>query len=195
MTAAGSDGNGNNTGLDAITVNGSGEADTTAPQVSNRVPANGAAGIAVDANLVLTFDENVRKGAGDIVIKNSLGNQSVATLDVSSANVVVAGPVVTIDLPGDLAAGTSFHVEMAGGVIEDLSGNAFGGFAGVAGWSFVTAAASPVPTSLIAHYTFDVDNAGNTPDSVGSGNFATLGEPGEYQHDDRKRLCRERRGA
>lgn len=32
-----------------------------------------------------------------------------------------------------------------------------------------------VDAALISHYTFDVDNAGSTPDSVGSGNSAALG--------------------
>lgn len=42
----------------------------------------------------------------------------------------------------------------------------------LAGFALATA---PAHAALLAHYTFDVDNAGSTPDSVGS-NSATLGD-------------------
>ena len=68
----------------------------------------------------------------------------------------------------------AYYVEIDDGALIDLSGNAFAGIAGSMTWSFTTVVATAPTASLIAHYTFDVDNAGSTPDSVGP-NSATLG--------------------
>ena len=44
-------------------------ADTTAPTVSGFNPTDGAAAVPTHGNLVLTFNEPVRKGSGNIVLR------------------------------------------------------------------------------------------------------------------------------
>lgn len=148
------------------------EADTMPPGVESLEPAKGSFGVATSPQLVLTFDEAIQKGSGSVVIKESLGNAIVAT--IAMADATVGGTKLTLVPPTGLANGTQYHVEVASGAILDLSGNPFSGIAGSGTWSFITATAPSASASLIAHYTFDVNDSGTTPDAVGAA-FATLG--------------------
>ncbi|MCH7228116.1 Ig-like domain-containing protein [Verrucomicrobiaceae bacterium E54] len=146
--------------------------DLIPPSLNAISPANGASGVSTTTSLVMTFDEVVQEGSGNLLIKENLGNAIVATIDISS--VPLSNAEVTIDLPVALAHGTRYYVEIDAGALIDLSDNPFGGIAGSKVWSFTTAIATTPTASLIAHYSFDVDNTGTTPDSIGSA-FATLG--------------------
>ncbi|MDP7566335.1 MAG: Ig-like domain-containing protein, partial [Candidatus Marinimicrobia bacterium] len=67
--------------------------DITAPTVSTYSPADGATGVSLTANLVLTFSENVSVGSGNITIKKSSNNSTVETINVVSdtGNVSISG--------------------------------------------------------------------------------------------------------
>jgi predicted extracellular nuclease/Ca2+-binding RTX toxin-like protein len=135
---------GSNSALTQITTNftvesGSSGEDVTAPTLTSSNPADNAVNVAADANIVLTLSENVQKGTGDIVIKLAADDSVVQTIDVASAAVTVAGNVVTINPPADLAPGTAYYVEIAPGAIEDAVGNDFAGIAGAAELNFATA--------------------------------------------------------
>jgi len=151
------------------------EGDTTPPQIDSLSPANGAFGIAINPTLVLTLDETIQKGTGNIRIRENLANALVATVDVTSSAVTLNNAAVTIVLPAALDHGTSYYVEIDAGALEDVSNNPFVGIAGSKIWSFTTAVETASAASLIAHYTFDTVNSGQTPDAIGSGRFATLG--------------------
>lgn len=115
-------------------------ADTTAPTFTELSPTNNATGVAPNSGLAITFDEDVQKGSGDIVIKES-GGSTFETIDVASANVTVSGAVVTIDPSSDLGYGTNYYVEIASGAVKDLGGptpNDFTGIIGDSTWSFMT---------------------------------------------------------
>jgi hypothetical protein len=112
--------------------------DTTPPQVTTLSPENAATGVAPDANLVMTFDEDVRVGTGNIEIRLLDDHSVVQTIDVTGTAVSVAANVLSIDPPADLAFGTSYYIVIPGTAVEDLSGNAFAGFADSSGWSFTT---------------------------------------------------------
>lgn len=144
------------------------------PSVLSLSPVNGASGVAIDPTLVLTLNENIRKGSGSIRIKESLANATVATIGILSDSVIVSSAGVSIALPAVLALGTPYYVEIDPGVLTDLSNNPWTGIAGSTTWSFTTAVESGSSSSLIAHYTFDTVQSGQTPDSVGT-DFATLG--------------------
>ena len=132
--------------------------DTTPPMLSSSVPANNATGVAVGANIVLTYDEAVQKGSGSITLQ-PLGG-TVVTIPISTAQVSVAGSVVTINPTTDLLAGTSYTLMVPAGVIDDLAGNSAGSFI----LNFATAAAldttpptinSSAPTSGATINAFD----------------------------------------
>ena len=109
--------------------------DATPPALLNLSPADDATDVARAESLVITFDENVAKGSGNIVIKRAIDDSVVESIDVNSASVTVAGPVVTI-LPAFLPASTDCYVQIDAGAIEDASGNAYGGIADTSTWNF-----------------------------------------------------------
>lgn len=113
-----------------------------APTVSSLLPANNATNIPVGGNLVITFNENVVKGTGNITIKKEADDAVVATIDVTSSQVSVSSATVTIDPTNDLAANTKFYVEMAAGTFKNGGGTAFAGISGKTTWAFTTANAT-----------------------------------------------------
>jgi hypothetical protein len=128
--------------------------DTTAPATTTLAPADDATGVAVASNLVITFNENVQKGTGNILIKKSSDNSIVQTIAVTDGTVTISGAVATINPPADLAESTSFYVEVAAGVFEDLAANDFAGISGNSAWNFTTQAdggiSVTIPTDLRA---------------------------------------------
>ncbi len=137
-------------------------ADTVAPTVSTFAPANGDIDVAPDSNLVVTFDEDVAVGTGDIVIRESVGDAIVETIDVTSGQVTVAGAQVTIDPAADLGSLTGYYVTIAATAFTDTAGNAFAGIANSSTWNFTTADTVAPTVSTFAPANGDIDVA---PDS------------------------------
>jgi hypothetical protein len=114
--------------------------DATPPAVGTLdSPANGATGVPVGSDLVLTFDEDVAKGTGNIVIKRIADGMVVDTIDLTSGNVVISGGLVTIIPTVILPSLTELYVEIEAGAFLDLAGNSFAGISGSGTWSFTTA--------------------------------------------------------
>jgi len=115
---------------------------STAPAIATLTPTDNANNVVVSNNLQITFNENIQKGTGNIVIKQSSDNAVVESFDVTtSAQVTVIGSTVTINPTNDLIAGTGYYVEIISGAIEDLAGNDFAGITNATTWNFTTAAA------------------------------------------------------
>ena len=116
-------------------------ADTTPPTVLTFSPADEATGVAVGANIVLTFNEAIQRGAGSIVIKTAAGT-TVATYDAStSTNLSISGNSLTINPTADLASITGYSVVLASGTVKDLGGNSY---AGTSDYNFTTVGSSSV---------------------------------------------------
>ena len=63
-------------------------------------PAIGAVGIATNSNIIITFDQQLSKGTGNITLRaNSAGGTVLQTIAVSSGEVTISGGAVTIDPP------------------------------------------------------------------------------------------------
>ena len=122
--------------------------DVTAPTVGTvDSPMNGAIDVSADSGLGLTFDEEVQKAAGNIVIRRSDDNTVVDTIDVSTASVTVTGMQVAI-IPNVVFPGlTGLYVEIEAGAFEDLAGNPFMGISGPASWAFTTVEFVPPPVT------------------------------------------------
>lgn len=151
-------------GIDDIVISSTPFSNTTAPALVSSNPADEATGVSIDADLVLTFDEDVQLGAGDITVSDGAGDLRTITLGAAAdpdGAVSVDGHVVTIDLAADLAAGATYHVTMAGGTLQDGAGNAFGGIAADA-LDFTTAGSQAF--SIAATDASKAEgNAGTTP--------------------------------
>lgn len=131
--------------------------DTTAPTVTTLLPASAASDVALSSNLVATFSENVVAGTGNIVIKKSSDNSTVATIPASDAQVSIASNVVTINPTANLAAGTSYYVQVDSTAFKDGSNNFFAGISTTNTWSFTTVAPDTTAPTLVS--SVPADNA------------------------------------
>ena len=77
-------------------------ADVAAPTVSSSSPADNATGVAVSANIVLTFNENVVAGSGNITLKKSSDNSTVQAMPIDGGNITISGNTVTINPTANL---------------------------------------------------------------------------------------------
>lgn len=143
--------------------------DTTNPVAISYNPTTGVEGVAVGSNLLITFDEIIKKGNGSIVISSAKGSQ---TIDVASDAVTIGEDkrVLIINPVNDLEADELYTVTLAQGIVTDLLGNRFMGTSETNTWTFKTVGASglaltalnPIPGSTDAslfklELTFAVD--------------------------------------
>ncbi|NBC31109.1 MAG: ExeM/NucH family extracellular endonuclease [Alphaproteobacteria bacterium] len=141
-----------------------GTPDTTTPAIIALSPADDTNDVAVDSDLIVTFDEVVQAGTGSVIIRSLADDSVVESLDVTSAPVTFSGTDVTIDPASDLAASSGFYVEIDDGAVQDLAGNSFAGLAGNSAWNFMTAAAA-APAEIVI--TEIMQNPDAVPDSAG----------------------------
>ena len=141
--------------IDDLTVSfGAATVDVNPPIVSSLTPVNGSNNQATSGNLTMTFNENVVKGAGDILIKRMSDNSIAATIPVGNANVTIANNVVSIAYSG-LTAGTQYWVEMPSGIFRDASNNAYAGINTSTSWSFTTANAVVASTFKVVNWNIE----------------------------------------
>ena len=79
-------------------------------------PAIGATGVSLSSNIIITFNQQITKGTGNITLRsNSAGGTAFSTIGVSSSSVTISGGAVTIDPPSNIGLGvTTFVVVDAG---------------------------------------------------------------------------------
>ena len=119
------------------------EADTSPPTIMSRTPAHLATDVAIDADIVLTFDETVVAGFGNITFQQSGGSSNVV-IDVTSSQVTIDGKVVTINPEEDFTTQTIYNTQIVPGAFVNYAGlpNALDGSTTSSSWSFTTAAPS-----------------------------------------------------
>jgi uncharacterized delta-60 repeat protein len=102
-----------------------GAIDTIAPTVTNFSPVDGATGVSVGSNIVLTFSEAIQKGTGAIEIRSGTSDGAlIAHYELAtSPNLTIAGNTLTINPTADLASGTHYFVTFGNGNFTDFSGN------------------------------------------------------------------------
>lgn len=128
-----------------------GPVDHTAPTLTSTAPVDGATGI-IGNHITLSFSEVVQAGTGNIVISDGSDTRNVSVNDTTQ--IKFNGGRVSITLSTPLQDSARYTVQLAGGVITDLYGNAYAG----ATQSFTTAAAgAPAPTVLISEVNSNAD--------------------------------------
>jgi methionine-rich copper-binding protein CopC/uncharacterized protein YhjY with autotransporter beta-barrel domain len=114
--------------------------DTTAPTLSSSTPADNAASVAANANIVLNFSEAVDVESGKITIKKTSDNSTVATIAVGDAQVTGTGTTaITINPTNDLSGGTEYYVLIDATAFDDSSSNSYAGISSTTALSFTTA--------------------------------------------------------
>lgn len=105
-----------------------GVAEAAPPFLRTTSPISRTSGIAVDANLVLTFSEAVTAEEGGIHIYVYGTNVLVETARVSdTSKVSLANEVVTINWANNLAYGTTYYVKIDATAFDNLADEGFGG--------------------------------------------------------------------
>jgi len=101
--------------------------DTTAPIVLTLNPADGATGVAVDSNIVLTFSEVIQKGIGTIYLRSGSSTGTVVeSFSVADSNrIIVSESKLIIDPTTNLSNNTQYFVTIDSGVVKDIAGNSY----------------------------------------------------------------------
>jgi hypothetical protein len=138
-------------------VTGGSGGDTAPPLVNGLSPADDSTGVSAAGTtlLTMTFNENLARGTGQILVKNTLSELTVYSLDVTNpAQVTLSSNQIGLVLPAALAAGTDYHVEIPAGAIVDLASpaNPYAGIAGSSGWNFTTAVVVTPPRVVVNKY-------------------------------------------
>lgn len=85
-------------------------------------PAIGATNVVPSSNIIITFDQQVYKGTGNITLRaNSAGGTAFSTIGVSSSSVSISGSAVTIDPPSIIGTGTTAFVVVDAGAFSGLT--------------------------------------------------------------------------
>lgn len=139
-------GTGNNR-IDNLLVSATQTTDSTPPLATAFAPLDNAASVPVTSTPTITFNENVKKGTGSILIKRSSDNSTLESIDVTTSQVTVTGAAVTITPSANFANSTGYYIEVPAGAIEDIAGNDYAGISGTTAWNFATIAASVLPSA------------------------------------------------
>jgi methionine-rich copper-binding protein CopC len=124
----------------------SGAAQNAAPTVSTYSPADDATGVDVNANLALTFSENVTAVSGkNIVIKQAWDDAVVETIATDDGDkVTIADDTVTIDPAATLLYGSEYYVQIDAGAFRDANDAEYAGIVDETTWNFKTEIQSTV---------------------------------------------------
>ncbi|HQD81909.1 MAG TPA: Ig-like domain-containing protein, partial [Quisquiliibacterium sp.] len=134
-------------------------ADGTAPLLTTAQPVDNAVEVSASSNIVLTFNEAMQLGSGNIVLLYSDGTPART---ITGAGVSISGNVVSIDPGADLVAGTRYSLQVDAGALRDLAGNPFAGLTG----------ASTLEFTIVDDYPFSLGTTG----TVIVGGRASAGE-------------------
>ncbi len=124
--------------------------DMLSPSVSSLLPADDAADVHSDTDLVITFHETVQKGSGNLVIRLADDDSVVETIAVDSSLVSVVGAIVSVQRSAILLDRKDYYVEVDAGAFEDLAGNSFAGITGTTAWNFTIDDPPPLAVSSIS---------------------------------------------
>jgi len=102
--------------------------DSSAPTLSSSSPADGATGVAVDANIVLTFSEKIYVKTGNITLKKSSDDSTVETIDVTGSKVTGTGTTtITINPATTLVTGNGYYLTIDATAFDDTASNSYAG--------------------------------------------------------------------
>ncbi|WP_186381029.1 Ig-like domain-containing protein [Paenibacillus xylanexedens] len=111
------------------------QSDPTALTVTNLSPANGTSGVPLTGDLFVTFNKDLDQSfIGRITLKSANGSVVTTTPSFVSSN----KRQLRIAPSTSLASNTSYSVDIAGGALQDSTGNIFVGLNGATSWTFRT---------------------------------------------------------
>lgn len=115
----------------------------SSPKLASATPADDSLNVSPSANIVLTFDQAVSKGTGNIYIVRTSDNTVVQTIAVGSSAVVGTGTTWTIDPPADLAQGVAYAIRIDNKTFANADGKIYAGIKNNFALNFTTATVQP----------------------------------------------------
>jgi Bacterial Ig-like domain len=141
--------------------------DTVSPLLSAMTPSNTSTNVAVSANFVFDFNENVYRAAQTIPLywMSQYGNTLLESFNVASTNkITINEGRVTINPSYDLNTSNQYSLSLPEGFVQDLAGNA--AEINVTNYSFQTRDTTAIVTpgtsnqSLVVATVIDLDSDG-----------------------------------
>ena len=114
------------------------------PGFASSSPLDDSADIALDADITLTFSENVQVGTGNITLFKSDAT-IVETFNVSS-DISISSATITLDPTTNLISGMGYYIQVDATAVEDFSSNAFPGIADNSTFNFTAGPDTSLPT-------------------------------------------------
>ncbi|MHB0765674.1 DUF4347 domain-containing protein [Stutzerimonas sp. NM35] len=119
------------------------------PKLVSATPADNSQSVSPAANITLTFDQSVSKGAGNIYIVRTSDNAIIQTIAVGSGAVTGSGTTWTIDPPADMVAGEAYAVRIDNKAFANANGQVYKGIQDNTTLNFTTSTvAAPVIGNL-----------------------------------------------
>ena len=135
----------------------------TIPTLTSSVPADDATGVALNANIVLTFSEIVNVESGNITIHKTSDDSTVETFDVTGSKVTGDGSTqITINPGTDFENNTEYYFKIASTAFDDVDSGSYAGISSTTDRSFTTINSVPTLTSSVpADDAIDVERDAN----------------------------------
>ena len=123
----------------------------TIPTLTSSVPDDDATGVALNANIVLTFSEIVNVESGNITIHKTSDDSTVETFDVTGSKVTGNGSTeITINPGTDFDNNTEYYVLIPNTAFDDVDSGSYAGIpSDTEALSFTTTNAVPTLTSSV----------------------------------------------
>jgi len=132
-----------------------GEGDVDAPTISSTSPTDDATGVAVDAVIEITFNENIyfhpastitlrHKPSASFTLRETFNTTTLAGF--AGGSIAIVGNVLTVTPGLNMTGGVEFALRIAADAIKDASGNFFAGITNdtTLSWTIVDGAALDV---------------------------------------------------
>ncbi|MFY0628725.1 MAG: gliding motility-associated C-terminal domain-containing protein [Flavobacteriaceae bacterium] len=116
-----------------ITIN-----DDDAPVLTAMTPLDEAVDVVLSTDLTITYNQDVVKGTGNILLKNKRDDSIIQSIDVIGSEVSIVNNVVTINPSSDLPSETQIYVEVPAGAFENSSNQGNDAITGNDAWNFTT---------------------------------------------------------
>jgi methionine-rich copper-binding protein CopC len=122
----------------------------TGPVVGNFSPTDNSTNIALDANLVVTFNKAVVRGTGNITLMNLTDGTSTNIAITNTAQVSIAGEVMTINPTANLLPSKTYAIKIDPTALDGVVTNSFAGITDTTTWNFTTITPPPAGVTGLA---------------------------------------------
>ncbi|PKQ62458.1 hypothetical protein BZG02_12055 [Labilibaculum filiforme] len=122
--------------------------DTQSPAITELSPANNATGVSLTPNLIIKFNEEVKEGTGNVVIKRYNDDSTFETHTIPSARLAFSSNQLLVNPEAKLEEGVKYYITIDNGVITDASSNSFDGISDKTIWNFTATYTAPTITAF-----------------------------------------------